>query len=439
MPKVYLVPLAPQDLGEMRQRLARLLPGWGVVQVSLHARYLGFELGPGRAHLAYEKPFDKVLERAGWWGAAGSGLYLTSVAYTSYIASVLGSLGQLDEMPSDRWAAVEEAAFQKLIPGASQWAAPADFRHLKTLGFPRSFPDMPIRHLASRLRVVHFEAAAMGGLRVRRRAAALREIRLRSDQVVTAGIWASWFDRCFILQLDAAYEECRRRGVSLASVEATIFGQRAARPLTRADDRRLRRDFQRTASTALMASDQSNLDARVRHKTDRWQVPILPRHRADHARHFLKVIGSRVPPRVWAASWRAVWNGWATARRTQGRRGLPGCAFCCSETAPDSIEHYSSCRVVHEVTAADLQCPRLPTPEARLANFLGLDFGPTSAPDRAVAVALRAAAVYKVQCMCSHGTLRRGPAAAEALRQAIREAVRGHRSAAQVYDDLQSW
>ena len=193
------------------------------------------------------------------------------------------------------------------------------------------------------------------------------------------------------------------------------------------------------AMTALTAGDQAALAARVRHKTDRWQVQILPRLRADHAQHFLKVIGSRVPPRVWAAIWRAIWNGWATARRTQGRRGLPGCAFCCTETAPDSIEHYSSCRVVHEVAAADLKCPRLLTPEARLANFLGLDFGPSGAPERAVAVALRAAAVYKVQCMCSHGALRRGPAAAEALRQAVREAVRGNRSATKVYDDLQDW
>ena len=78
-------------------------------------------------------------------------------------------------------------------------------------------------------------------------------------------------------------------------------------------------------------------------------------------------------------------------------------------------------------------------PGARLANFLGLDFGQAGDPAVAVTSALRASAVYKVQCMCSHGTLRRGPAAAEAMRQAIREAVRGHKRASQVYDDVQDW
>ena len=60
-------------------------------------------------------------------------------------------------------------------------------------------------------------------------------------------------------------------------------------------------------------------------------------------------------------------------------------------------------------------------------------------PDAAVLTALRAAAVYKAHCLCPHGRLRRSPAAAEAMKQALREAVRGHRRAARVYDAAQNW
>ena len=132
-----------------------------------------------------------------------------------------------------------------------------------------------------------------------------------------------------------------------------------------------------------------------------------------------------------------MWNGWATARRTRGRGGLAGCAFSCTAHAPDSLEHYANCQVAHSVAAAELGCARLPRPEDRLANFLGLDFGRHGDPASAVVVAIRAAAIYKVHCLCCHDALRRGPAAAEALRQAMREAVRGHRGATKVYDEVQ--
>ena len=114
-----------------------------------------------------------------------------------------------------------------------------------------------------------------------------------------------------------------------------------------------------------------------------------------------------------------------------------GCAFACTSHAPDSLEHYANCQIAHSVVAEELGCARLPRPEDRLANFLGLDFGRRSDPSSAVIVALRAAAIYKVHCLCCHDNLRRGPAAAEALRQAIREAVRGHRGAAKIYDAAQ--
>ena len=76
-------------------------------------------------------------------------------------------------------------------------------------------------------------------------------------------------------------------------------------------------------------------------------------------------------------------------------------------------------------------------PEDRLAAFLGLDFGPAGDPKVAVARAILLAAIYRTHCLCRFGHIRRGPAAVEAMQQACREVVRGHRGAAAVYDAAQ--
>ena len=196
-------------------------------------------------------------------------------------------------------------------------------------------------------------------------------------------------------------------------------------------------EFQRTATRLLTPGRREDLEPWVRHKMERWQVPQFPRIRVANCLTFLQVLGTRVPPRVWAATWRALWNGWATSRRTQRREGLPGCMFRCSEYAQDSIEHYSSCVSLHAITSAELGLPRAPTPGERLAAFLGLDFSARDRPDEAVRRALRLAAVYRTHCLCRHCLLRRAPATAEAMKQACREAVRGHRGAARVYDAAQ--
>ena len=97
-----------------------------------------------------------------------------------YIASVVSFLVQLDAMPP-HWPKVEADAFRRLVAGSGQWAVPRDLRHLHLLGFPKSFVDMSTRCRAAQLRVYHLEAANVGGLQVRRRAAALRS----SDGEVT--------------------------------------------------------------------------------------------------------------------------------------------------------------------------------------------------------------------------------------------------------------
>ena len=107
--------------------------------------------------------------------------------------------------------------------------------------------------------------------------------------------------------------------------------------------------------------------------------------------------------------------------------------------AEDSIEHYSTCRRLHPVAAADLDLPWAATPGERLAAFLGLDLRPGSCPQQAVRVGIRMHATYKVHCLCRHGQVRCGDDAVAALRQACREAVRGHHGAEKIYDAAHAW
>ena len=118
LPKTVMVPLFLGDRGAIAQEVIRDRPGWGGLRVADHAKYLGFVLGPGRGCKAYDKALSKYLDRAASWGKAGGGLFATAVAYSSYVASVVSFLIQLDGLPP-RWPAVEAEAFRALVPGIS--------------------------------------------------------------------------------------------------------------------------------------------------------------------------------------------------------------------------------------------------------------------------------------------------------------------------------
>ncbi|CAK0861470.1 unnamed protein product, partial [Prorocentrum cordatum] len=121
-----------------------------------------------------------------------------------------------------------------------------------------------------------------------------------------------------------------------------------------------------------------------------------------------------------------------------GRFGLPGCMFGCSPIAEDSIEHYANCQIGRSIIARELGLQRPDRPADRLASFLGFDLGPRSDESAVVLRGIRLAAMHRVHCHCRRGALRRGHSAREALPQACREVVRGHRRAGTVCDEAQA-
>ena len=442
LPKTVMVPLFRGTAANILQELLSFQPGWGGLKVADHATYLGFVLGPGRGHHAYDKALAKYLDRAAMWGTAGGGLFATATPYSVYVASVISFLIQLDRLPP-QWDGVEREALRRLVPGSTQWTDPSDLHNLAVMGFPRSFVNMRSRRLAAQFRVAHLEARSSGGLRVQERARALRQALRTTDNLVVAVDWQEWFSRGFLLQLDATVAECAGLGITLRTVEDRVLSTaetpRVCHPLPRRDADKLRRNFQKTVQLMLPRRTDAELERRLRHKFDRWRVDVWPRVRATNGLAFLRALRTRVPPRAWAAVWRALWNGWPTHRRTQGREGLAGCLFCCSDEAPDSLEHYASCQRVHAVAGQCLRLPRRASPPARLAAFLGIDSHVREDTDLAVRTAIQIAAVYRVHFLCRHGRVCRGAAAEEALWQSCREVVRGHSRAVAIYDAAVGW
>ena len=88
---------------------------------------------------------------------------------------------------------------------------------------------------------------------------------------------------------------------------------------------------------------------------------------AERVIRRLRFSATNLPPKVHAAHFKTLWNGWCTDRRFQKLTKSQGCKFGCGVPAQDSIEHYSCCPTVlrfHEFL-------HLPSRGTKLANFLG--------------------------------------------------------------------
>ena len=187
-----------------------------------------------------------------------------------------------------------------------------------------------------------------------------------------------------------------------------------------------------------LRDDAAGVAVRLRRKTDRWAIPVLPRRRADRAAAVFAMLQAKAPPRMTAAYWHTLWNGWCTRRRMASLHdGQETCCFGCP-AGDDSIEHYSNCIFISEFARCRLCLPCAPTPDSCLSDFLALDIAnPDSNCDLILRKVLRTAAVYRTHYAVRHATVAPGVPAREALLQAAHQLVRGHRRMTYLLDT--SW
>ena len=146
---------------------------------------------------------------------------------------------------------------------------------------------------------------------------------------------------------------------------------------------------------------------------------------------MLQRLSHLVPPRVSAAVWKTVWNGWTTARRFQ--RVGPCLLGCGGRYGEDSIEHYARCEITRKVGRSFLGLQDTGY-DKWLGNFitLGVNSGAVNDKD----LTLRAVLVYATFRATNLLRHRQGDAdhVIDMMQQFAKEAVRGHRKATRVLD-----
>ena len=285
-------------------------------------------------------------------------------------------------------------------------------KDLKALHFPIVLPDIEAIALAAKARVCKQENLKHGGLHVRRRAASIRETRLRADRASTL-IWTQdWYHQNFFFKLEHAGEKVERLLINTETVQPSGCS------------------YQGYITKIIRGLPCTAARTHLRKRLDRWNLSTLPGHRVTKVVNACKVISETLPPRVLAAYLRVVCDGWCTRRRFQG---LGRCRFGCGYDA-DEIKHYASCTVIREGLRRHFGI--LPATRGwELDCFLLLESNPISCnyiphgwePDRYVTRqrAIACYAVYRILNGLRHGHLIEAEIS-EAFPGFIREALRDY-------------
>lgn len=255
-----------------------------------------------------------------------------------------------------------------MFPGPGQWLTHKDAWQLKeSFALPKS-----AQSLQDTIRAAQFRVATLGCqlgrnnlkphhlLRppednIMARAFNLRHCLANTDYDLRMGMWQEWYNGCYCKVLS---DNLQHLHLSCDITPQGVIQRICPTPLHQWDDKMLakvKRGMQSMCVKAIKETVVLDPVERIRHKTSRWrdkpygltglpgiQVPIIHRH--------IRELAKLVAPRVHAATFKTLWNGWTTERRFQRRWGASNiCRFMCSDTAEDSIEHYCRCPIVLRV------------------------------------------------------------------------------------------
>ena len=288
-----------------------------------------------------------------------------------------------------------------------------------------SLPSLSHTCMAAQKRVYLWEDTVNGGLNVKTRYAQLQAAIRDSDHLDRFVGWNGWYINGPISTL--FQNNAKLRDIGLGSREVlNMAGWDSIDPGDRAKGlRRVKKKTQKVTRLAVARHGLPNAEDRIRKKMARWKLAGLPRHTATRCARMLKNLLRLVPPRVSAAVWRTMWNGWTTKRRFQlaGHRCLLGCQSPHNE---DSIEHYARCIVTRNLGQHFVGLPATHYSHW-LGNFVALGLNHGACDD--ATLTKRAALVYAVYRTTNH--LRHHPTGdaqfiMDMAQQYVREAVRGH-------------
>ena len=195
---------------------------------------------------------------------------------------------------------------------------------------------------------------------------------------------------------------------------------------------------QSTCLAQLKHKNMPNIVERIRNKTRRWWgkpycLSGLPGVQTPRIHRRIKLLASGVAPRVQAAVFKTLWNGWVTERRFQRRDGQQNhCKFKCNRHAEDSIEHYCRCPVVMEVLQKMLH---LHYPKEEALNVWLLNTAWVENHSVGACVALLVYGTYSAYNSIRHKGISNTAQARDCIQQHIKQGVLGHHASTKVLNN----
>jgi len=443
--KTVGIPLWEENLGDITQTLRNSPRPWNNMCIADRGTYLGFVVGPGRGDTCWEKPVKKYSGRCKIWGSSGTGLQFSTLAYNTFAASTLGYVAQL-AVPPEEVLANEAMGLKCMLPGPNKWVEPEDAFHLKSLyGQKHSFHSLRASAQAAKLRVAFnhgCDLRARNATQLKYNNQTVKSINCMAENIRNSfcdnlprfNKWQKWYLSSFALVLEQNEEDLKSRmHITTQGTRGHISGTPG--PWDPEQVAVQKKKFQKTVNKWILEFDRPDPVDRLRHKLYRyselhdqvevgWGIPGWPAEYTPRVLSNLQRLQKLAPPRVCAAAFRTIFNGWNTERRWQRRGGRANlCLLGCGAGAEDSLEHYCRCPVVLKLLRLKLNIVVQP---GRALSFWCLDV-PRSDDDVLLCSALSNYVCYCTTNIYRHGTPHRNADRSfDSLKQMLIQSSAGH-------------
>jgi hypothetical protein len=197
----------------------------------------------------------------------------------------------------------------------------------------------------------------------------LTSIRRTPKMMWHAHVWNEWYNSSFALCLQSNADQLEAAGIGSELVVQEIVGAKDPHdPRTR---RQVKSELQKRTGKRIKRLEQPDPVDRIRNNLHRWmdkdrpfpssksigyKLAGPPLHVARRVHRHMQLLPNLVAPKVCAAVFRTVFNGWCTERRFQRRwKATNKCVLGCGGQAEDSIEHYCCCPTVQDTLRSQLR------------------------------------------------------------------------------------
>ena len=384
-----------------------------------------------QAFTEVQRPRCKMVPAGGEYAA---------LTYNVFALSTLMFIGQLEQIPTHA-CDIERSSICKMFPGPGKWITPEDLWYLsENFGFCKSPQPSQLMVRAAQFRVAalgcHFRCKKVCPKSLRRRDddnihdrwAALQSCMRSTDHMDRLAAWSGWYTSNFCKTLVENVNYLSSIGITQSGMFQAITGQS---PLHWDGNsvRKIQKQLQRLTLKALKKRFAPVAPERIRHNLCRWHdkpfgVSGVPGKCSRSISRRLQKLSELVTPRVHAAVFKTMWNGWNTHRRWQRRHWTTNiCMFKCCSTAEDSIEHYCRCPVVLRVASRVL---RFEYPLEFALNMWVLNSSWLDDPTHLISISLLIYGAYMGFNSISHGRINGPEEAYDLIVQHCKQGTFGH-------------